>query len=59
MNEKERIQKIMDMMGIDEQEARMIMAMADGDIDGDILNGVPLDEALTLGNVVRADKSGS
>jgi hypothetical protein len=54
--EKERIKKIMDAHGVDEQEARFIIAMADGEIEGDVLDGVPQDDKPTLGDVVRGER---
>ena len=42
---------------IDEQEARFVIAMTDGEIEGDLLDGVRPEDKSTLGNIVRAEKS--
>ncbi len=46
----------MDAHGVDEQEARFIIGMADGEIEGDVFDGVPGDEKLSLGDVVRGER---
>ncbi len=46
----------MDAHGVDEQEARFTIAMADGEIEGDVLDGVPAGDKPTLGDVVRGER---
>lgn len=56
VNEIKRIQKIIETQGVDELEARFIMGLADGEIDGDVLDGVPLNESPTLSDIALKDK---
>ncbi len=53
---QKRIEQVMLEQGLDEQGARFVIALADGELTGDIDGDAPLDEKPTLGDVVRGER---
>lgn len=50
----QRLKRVMLTQSLNEDEARFVIAMADKEIDGDVID--PDREKVTLGDVVRAEQ---
>ena len=54
--QQQRLRRIMQTQGLDEQEARFVMGLADGEINSDVLDDEKLENSATLGERVTQDR---